>query len=56
MERSTAATELWPDEEREAFFDRLDQIAAANARHNAGLTDEEVLDIIEQARSEVAGF
>lgn len=41
-------------EEREAFFQRLDQAAATNAEKNAGLSDAEVLAIIEQARKEVA--
>lgn len=41
-------------EEREAFFQRLDQAAAANSERNAGLSDAEVLAIIEQARKEVA--
>jgi prevent-host-death family protein len=40
--------------EREAFFDWLEDAAARNAEHNQGLSDEEVLRIIEQARQEVA--
>ena len=40
--------------EREAFFERLDEAAARNAEHNAGLSDEQVTAIIEQARREVA--
>jgi len=38
--------------EREAFFDWLESTAARNAERNAGLSDEEVLSIIEQARKE----
>lgn len=41
-------------EEREAFFERLEAAAARNAEHNANLSDAEVLAIIEQARQEVA--
>lgn len=41
-------------EEREAFFDWLDDVAAQNAAQNVDLTQEEVLAIIEQARVEVA--
>jgi prevent-host-death family protein len=41
-------------EEREAFFERLEASAARNAERNAGLSDAEVLAIIEQARQEVA--
>jgi len=41
-------------EEREAFFDWLDDVAAQNAAQNIDLTQEEVLAIIEQARVEVA--
>lgn len=41
-------------EEREAFFDWLDDVAAQNAARNIDLTEEEVLAIIEQARTEVA--
>jgi prevent-host-death family protein len=40
--------------ERAAFFDWLDEAAARNAEHNVGLSEEEVLDIIEQARAQVA--
>ena len=36
--------------EREAFFEWLEAIAARNAERNVGLSDEEVLAIIEQAR------
>ena len=36
--------------EREAFFEWLEATAARNAEHNVGLSDEEVLAIIEQAR------
>lgn len=39
--------------DREAFFDGLDRAAAANAEHNRGLSEEEILAIIEQAREEV---
>lgn len=40
--------------EREAFFEWLEAEAARNAERNAGLSDDEVLRIIEQAREEVA--
>lgn len=40
--------------EREAFFEWLEATAARNAERNVGLTHEEVLAIIEQAREEVA--
>lgn len=40
--------------EREAFFEWLEGAAARNAEHNLGLSDAEVLAIIEQARDEVA--
>lgn len=40
--------------EREAFFEWLEATAARNAEQNVGLSDEEVLAIIEQAREEVA--
>ncbi|MBM3145691.1 MAG: type II toxin-antitoxin system Phd/YefM family antitoxin [Chloroflexi bacterium] len=41
-------------EEREAFFDWLETTSTQNAEGNQGLTDAEVLGIIEQARQEVA--
>jgi len=41
-------------QEREAFFDWLEDTAARNAGRNVGLSDEEVLAIVEQARQEVA--
>jgi len=41
-------------EEREAFFDWLDETASQNAERNLDLSDDEVLSIIEQARSEAA--
>jgi hypothetical protein len=41
-------------EEREAFFEWLEAAAARNAERNVGLSDEEVLDIIERARDKVA--
>ena len=41
-------------QEREAFFEWLEAAAARNAERNAGLSDEEVLAIIAQARAEVA--
>ena len=41
-------------QEREAFFVWLEETAAANAERNVGLSDEQVLAIIEQAREEVA--
>jgi prevent-host-death family protein len=40
--------------EREAFFEWLEDTAARNAERNVGLSDAEVLAIIEQAREEVA--
>ena len=40
--------------EREAFFEWLEATAACNAESNVGLSEEEVLAIIEQAREEVA--
>lgn len=39
--------------DREAFFDWMDQTAAVNAEHNRGLSEEEILAIVEQARDEV---
>lgn len=41
--------------ERKAFFDWADDTAAANAAGNAGLSDNEVLAIIEQARQQAVG-
>lgn len=41
-------------QEWEAFFDWLDDTAAQNAAQNLELGDDEVLAIIEQARTEVA--
>jgi prevent-host-death family protein len=41
-------------EEREAFFDWLEGTAARNAERNVGLSDAEVLAIIERAREEAA--
>jgi len=41
-------------EEREAFFEWLEGAAARNAERNVGLSDAEVLAIIERAREEVA--
>jgi prevent-host-death family protein len=40
--------------ERGAFFDWLEDAATRNAEHTQGLSEEEVLRIIEQARQEVA--
>ncbi len=40
--------------EREAFFEWLEATSARNAERNVGLSDEEMLAIIEQAREEVA--
>jgi hypothetical protein len=37
-----------------AFFEWLEAAAARNAERNVGLSDEEVLAIIEQAREQVA--
>ena len=41
-------------QEREAFFDWLDDAASQNAEQNLDLDDDEVLAIIEQARAEAA--
>jgi hypothetical protein len=41
------------EKRREDFFDWLDEAARINAEHNADLTEEEVLALIEQARTEV---
>ena len=41
-------------QEREAFFEWLDETAARNADHNLRLSEEQVMAIIEQARQEVA--
>jgi len=41
-------------QERETFFEWLETTTARNAERNVGLSDEEVLAIIEQAREEVA--
>ena len=41
-------------EERDRFFDWLEGTAARNAERNAGLSEEEVLALIKQARQEVA--
>lgn len=41
-------------EERDAFFDWLDDTASQNAAQNLDLDDDEVLAIIEQARTEAA--
>jgi prevent-host-death family protein len=41
-------------QEREMFFEWVGATAARNAERNVGLSDEEVLAIIEQARQEVA--
>ena len=41
-------------EEREAFFEWLEATAARNAERNVGLSDAEVLAIIERAREDVA--
>ncbi len=38
-------------QEREAFFDWLDETASRNAEQNLDLGDDEVLAIIEQART-----
>ena len=39
---------------REAFFDWLDDTAARNAVQNLDLNDDEVLTIIEQARTDAS--
>jgi len=62
MERSIGATDLRQRltdvlqtvREREAFFEWLESTAIRNAEHNVGLSDEEMLAIIEQAREQVA--
>ena len=41
-------------QEREAFFDWLDDMASESAVQNLDLDDDEVLAIIEQARTEAA--
>ena len=41
-------------QEREAFFDWLDDTATRNAAQNLDLSDDEVLTIIEQARAEAS--
>jgi len=41
-------------QERAAFFEWLEDTAERNAERNVGLSDEEVLAIVEQARQEVA--
>jgi PHD/YefM family antitoxin component YafN of YafNO toxin-antitoxin module len=41
-------------QEREAFFDWLEDIAVQNAAQNLDLSEAEVLEIIERARSEAA--
>ena len=41
-------------QEREAFFDWLDDVSSRNAERNLDLDDGEVLAIIEQARAEAA--
>ena len=40
--------------ERAAFFEWLHQAAGENAAHNAGLSEEQVQEIIAQARAQVA--
>ena len=40
--------------DREAFFEWLEETATRNAERNAGLSDEQALAIIEQARERVA--
>jgi prevent-host-death family protein len=41
-------------QEREAFFEWLGETATRNAERNVGLSDEQVLAIIEQARGRAA--
>jgi chromosome segregation and condensation protein ScpB len=41
-------------QEREAFFDWLEETAAQNENQNLDLSEAEVLAIIEQARADVA--
>jgi prevent-host-death family protein len=40
--------------EREAFFAWLEETATRNAERNVGLSDEQVLAIVEQTRRQVA--
>lgn len=40
-------------QEREAFFDWLEETATRNAERNVGLSEKEILSIIDQAREEV---
>ncbi len=40
-------------EQREAFFDWLEETAETNAAHNADLSEEVILALIDQARKEV---
>jgi len=42
------------NEKREAFFDWLEEAAERNAERNAGLGEDDILAIIEQAREDVA--
>jgi len=41
-------------QERDAFFEWLGEAAACDAERNAGLSDEQVMAIIERARQDVA--
>jgi prevent-host-death family protein len=41
-------------QERETFFEWLEGAATRNAECNAGLSDDEILAIVEQARRDVA--
>lgn len=41
-------------EEREGFFEWLEATATRNAAQNVGLSEEEVLSIIQEARREVS--
>jgi len=40
--------------ERNAFFDWIEEAASRNADYNRGLSEEEVLELIEKARDEIA--
>jgi len=41
-------------QEREALFRQLDEVASANAQFNATLSEADILGLIEQSRVEVA--
>jgi prevent-host-death family protein len=41
--------------ERQQFFDWLDGAAGRNAQRNAGMSEEDILTLIDQAREQAAG-